>query len=75
MRFDIDCIDLMNIFFGLLFICLFTGIIWIVGALFEINLIMDIGYCSFVGAIMFGLLFMVLFGVMLIYDGIKWCWK
>jgi len=75
MRFDIDCIDFMNIFFGFLFICLFTGIIWIVGALFESSLIMDFGYCSFVGAIMFGLLFMVLFGVMLIYDGIKWCWK
>ena len=75
MRFDIDCIDLMNIFLGLLFICLFTGIIWIVGALFESSLIMDFGYYSFVGAIMFGLLFMVLFGVMLIYDGIKWCWK
>ena len=75
MRFDIDCIDLMNIFLALLFICLFTGIIWIVGALFENSLIMDFGYYSFVGAIMFGLLFMVLFGVMLIYDGIKWCWK
>jgi len=75
MRFDIDCIDLMNIFLGLLFICLFTGIIWIVGALFESSLIMDFGYCSSVGAIMFGLLFMVLIGVMLIYDGIKWCWK
>ena len=75
MRFDIDCIDLINIFFGFLFICLFTGIIWFAGALFESSLIMDFGYYSFVGAIMFGLLFMVLFGVMLIYDGIKWCWK
>ena len=75
MRFDIDYIDLMNIFFGFLFICFFTGITWIVGALFESSLIMNFGYCSFVGAIMFGLLFMVLFGVMLIYDGIKWCWK
>ena len=44
MRFDIDCIDLMNIFLGLLFICLFTGILWIAGALIENNLIMDIGY-------------------------------
>ena len=75
MRFDIDAIDLVSIFLGLLFICLFTGILWLVGALFEISLIMDIGYCCFVGAIMFGLLFMVLFGVMLIYDGIKWYWK
>ena len=75
MRFDIDCIDLMSIFLGLLFIYLFTGIIWIVGVLFENNLILYFGFCSFVGAIMFGLLFMVLFGVMLIYDGIKWCWK
>ena len=75
MRFDIDCIDLVSVFLGLLFICFITGIMWLVGALFEINLIMDIGYWSFVGAIMFGLLFMVLFGVMLIYDGIKWCWK
>ena len=75
MRFDIDCIDLVSVFLGLLFICFITGIMWLVGALFEINLIMDIGYWSFVGAIMFGLLFMVLFGVMLIYDGVKWCWK
>ena len=75
MRFDIDCIDLTSVILGLLFICLFTGMIWIVGALLENSLIMDFSYCSFVGAIMFGLLFMVLFGVMLIYDGIKWCWK
>lgn len=73
MRFDIDAIDLMNIFCGWLFICFFTGIIWLVGILFEIGLIISFGYCSFVGAIIFGLLFMVLFGVMLIYDGIKWC--
>lgn len=75
MRFDIDAIDLVSVLLGFLMIGLFTGIIWIVGALFENSLIMDFGYCSFVGAIMFGLLFMVLFGVMLIYDGVKWCWK
>ena len=71
MRFDIDAIDLMSIFCGWLFVCLFTGIFWLVGALFEISLIMDIGYCIFVGA----LLFLILFGIMLIYDGIKWYWK
>ena len=75
MRFDIDNIDLMSIFCGWLFICLFIGIIWLVGALFKINLIMDIGYWTFVGAIMFVLLLMILFGFALIYDGVKWCWK
>ena len=75
MRFDIDCIDLMSIFCGWLFVCLFTGILWLVGALFEISLIMDIGYCIFVGAIVFMLLFMILFGIALIYVGVKWYWK
>lgn len=75
MRFDINCIDLIDVFFGWVIICFSSVILWCVGALSKNVLIMNIGYWYFISVLIFGLLLMVLFGFALIYDGVKWCWK
>lgn len=75
MRFDINCIDLIDVSFGWVIICFSSVILWCAGALSKNVLIMNIGYWYFINVLLFGLLLMVLFGFALIYDGIKWCWK
>jgi len=73
MRFDINCIDLIDVSFGWVIICFSSVILWCAGALSKNVLIMDIGYWYFISVLIFGLLLMILFGFALIYDGIKWC--
>ena len=75
MRFDIDCIDLVSVFLGFLMIGLFSSELMIVGILFGISLITSVGFGILVGTIVFGVMFMILYGILIMYDGLKWCWK
>ena len=75
MRFDIDCIDLVSVFLGFLMIGLFSGVLMIVGILFDISLITSVGFGILVGTIVFSVMFMIWYGILIMYDGIKWCWK
>ena len=73
MRFDIDAIDFVSVFLGFLMIGLFSGVLMIVGILFGISLITSVGFGILVGTIVFGVMFMILYGILIVYDGLKWC--
>ena len=75
MRFDIDCIDLVSVILGFLMIGLFSGVLMFVGILFGISLITSVGFGILVGIIMFGVMFMIWYGILIVYDGLKWYWK
>ena len=73
MRFDIDAIDLVSVILGFLMIGLFSGVLMFVGILFGISLITSVGFGILVGTIVFGVMFMIWCGILLVYDGLKWC--
>ena len=73
MRFDIDAIDLVSVILGFLMIGLFSGVLMFVGILFGISLITSVGFGILVGIIMFGVMFMIWYGILIVYDGLKWC--
>ena len=73
MRFDIDDIDLLSVFLGWLWIFFCTFMVIIVGLLTGIAWITSIGIGILVGIILFGLMIMFWIGILLIYDGLKWC--
>ena len=73
MSFDIDCIDLVSVFLGLLMIGLFSSELMFVGILFGISLITSVGFGILVGTIVFGVMFMIWYGILIVYDGLKWC--
>ena len=73
MRFDIDAIDLVSVILGFLMIGLFSGVLMFVGILFDISLITSVGFGILVGIIMFGVMFMIWYGILIVYDGLKWC--
>jgi len=73
MRFDIDNIDLVSVFLGWLWIFFCTFMVIIVGLLTGIAWITSIGIGILVGIILFGLMIMFWIGILLIYDGLKWC--
>jgi len=73
MRFDIDAIDLVSVLLGFLMIGLFSGVLMIVGILFGISLITSVGFGILVGTIVFGVMFMIWYGILIVYDGLKWC--
>ena len=73
MRFDIDCIDLVSVILGFLMIGLFSGVLMFVGILFGISLITSVGFGILVGIIVFGVMFMIWYGILIVYDGLKWC--
>ena len=75
MRFDIDNIDLVNVFLGWLWIFFCSFMLLIVGLLTGITWITSIGFDILVGIIIFGLMIMFWIGILLICDGLKWCWK
>jgi len=75
MRFDIDCIDLVSVILGFLMIGLFSGVLMFVGILFGISLITSVGFGILVGIIVFGVMFMIWYGILIVYDGLKWYWK
>lgn len=75
MRFDIDAIDLVSVFLGFLMIGLFSGVLMFVGILFGISLITSVGFGILVGIIVFGVMFMIWYGILIVYDGVKWYWK
>lgn len=71
MRFDIDCIDLVSVILGFLMIGLFSGVLMFVGILFGISLITSVGFGILVGIIVFGVMFMIWYGILIVYDGLK----
>lgn len=73
MRFDIDNIDLFSVFLGLLWIFFCSFMLYTVGLLTGITWITSIGFGILVGIIVFGLLIAFWIGILLIYDGLKWC--
>lgn len=73
MRFDIDTIDLVSVLLGFLMIGLFSGVLLFVGILFGISLITSVGFGILVGIIVFGVMFMIWYGILIVYDGLKWC--
>ena len=75
MRFDIDAIDLVSVILGFLMIGLFSGVLMFVGILFGISLITSVGFGILVGIIVFGDIFMIWYGILIVYDGLKWYWK
>ena len=44
-----------------------------VGILFGISLITSVGFGILVGIIVFGVMFMIWYGILIVYDGLKWC--
>lgn len=73
MRFDIDNIDLVSVFLGWLWIFFCSFMVIIVGLLTGITWITSIGFDILVGIILFGLMIMFWIGILLICDGLKWC--
>lgn len=73
MRFDIDNIDLLSVFLGWLWIFFCSFMLLIVGLLTGITWITSIGIGILVGIIVFGLMIVFWIGILLIYDGLKWC--
>ncbi len=73
MRFDIDNIDLVSVFLGWLWIFCCTLMLYTVSLLTGITWITSIGFGILVGIIVFGLLIAFWIGILLIYDGLKWC--
>jgi hypothetical protein len=73
MRFDIDDIDLLSVFLGWLWIFFCSFMLLIVGLLTGITWITSIGFGIFIGLIVFGLMIVFWIGILLIYDGLKWC--
>lgn len=73
MSFDIDAIDLVSVLLGFLMIGLFSGVLMFVGILFGISLITSVGFGILVGIIVFGVMFMIWYGILIVYDGLKWC--
>lgn len=73
MRFDIDNIDLFSVFLGLLWIFFSSSLILIVGLMTGITWITSIGIGILVGLIVFGFMIALWIGILLIYDGLKWC--
>jgi hypothetical protein len=73
MRFDIDGIDLLSVFLGWLWIYFCSFMLLIVGLLTGITWITSIGFGIFIGLIVFGLMIVFWIGILLIYDGLKWC--
>ena len=73
MRFDIDNIDLLSVFLGWLWIFFCSFMLLIVGLLTGITWITSIGIGILVGIIIFGLMIVFWIGILLIYDGLKWC--
>ena len=73
MRFDIDNIDLLSVFLGWLWIFFCSFMLLIVGLLTGITWITSIGFGILVGIIVFGLMIVFWIGILLIYDGLKWC--
>ena len=73
MRFDIDDIDLLSVFLGWLWIFFCSFMLFIVGLLTGITWITSIGIGILVGIIVFGLMIAIWIGILLIYDGLKWC--
>jgi hypothetical protein len=73
MRFDIDGIDLLSVFLGWLWIYFCSFMLLIVGLLTGITWITSIGFGIFVGLIVFGLMIVFWIGILLICDGLKWC--
>jgi hypothetical protein len=73
MRFDIDNIDLLSVFLGWLWIFFCSFMLLIVGLLTGITWITSIGFGIFIGLIVFGLMIVFWIGILLIYDGLKWC--
>lgn len=73
MRFDIDDIDLVSVFLGWLWIFLCSFMLLIVGLMTGITWITSIGIGILVGIIVFGLMIALWIGILLIYDGLKWC--
>ena len=71
MRFDIDAIDLVSVILGFLMIGLFSGVLMFVGILFGISLITSVGFGILVGIIVFGVMFMIWYGILIVYDGLK----
>jgi hypothetical protein len=73
MRFDIDNIDLLSVFLGWLWIFFCSFMLLIVGLMTGITWITSIGIGILVGIIIFGLMIVFWIGILLIYDGLKWC--
>lgn len=73
MRFDINNIDLVSVFLGWLWIFFCFFMLLIVGLLTGITWITSIGFDILVGIILFGLMIMFWIGILLICDGLKWC--
>lgn len=73
MRFDIDDIDLLSVFLGWLWIFFCSFLILIVGLMTGITWITSIGIGILVGIIVFGFMIVFWIGILLIYDGLKWC--
>lgn len=73
MRFDIDGIDLLSVFLGWLWISFCSFMLLIVGLLTGITWITSFGIDIFVGLIVFGFIIMFWIGILMIYDGLKWC--
>ena len=73
MRFDIDDIDLLSVFLGWLWIFFCSFMLLIVGLMTGITWITSIGIGILVGIIVFGLMIVFWIGILLIYDGLKWC--
>ncbi len=73
MRFDIDGIDLFSVFLGWLWIFICSFMLYIVGLLTGITWFTSIGNGFLVGLSVFGFMIMLWIGILLIYDGLKWC--
>jgi len=73
MRFDIDGIDLLSVFLGWVWIFFCSFLILIVGLMTGITWITSIGIGILVGIIVFGFMIMFWIGILLIYDGLRWC--
>ena len=73
MRFDIDDIDLLSVFLGWLWIFFCSLMLLTVGLLTGITWITSIGIGILVGIIVFGFMIVFWIEILLIYDGLKWC--
>ncbi len=73
MHFDIDDIDLVSVFLGWLWIFFCSFMLYIVGLLTGITWFTSIGNGFLIGLTVLGFMITLLFGILLIYDGLKWC--
>ena len=65
-------IDLVSVYLRLSLIGLFSGVLMTVGIFFGISLITSVGFGILVGTIVFGVMFIIWYWILLVYDGLKW---